>query len=223
MNIRIGLLDTGITGQETSASASFLSEPQTAMPVAGHDQGSQLAAVIKTHTAASELLDARSLLSDQEIDPAAVAAGIEWLVEQRADVINLSFELPQRDAAVEIALDKALSAGALCVAAVAAADKLAFPANHPGVVAVSADARCSAGEYSQLETSPSWLFGAASGGPEHRAHQRGLGANYACAHVSGALAQLLHSGVSKEQLLSRFADHCYWDDSASAAQLQRQG
>ena len=211
MKVRVGILDTGIKATSVVASASFLDQgsQHITAPLAS-EQGSKLATIIRSGSGTAELLDARAFIAGQTSTPARIASAIDWLTEQEAQIINMSFSLPNDHQALSAAVARAHGLGVLCVALQPAQGVVAFPANYDGVISVSGDPRCSAGEFSLLQGHPNWHFGAASGGPGHRAHQRGRGASYACAHVSGALARLLSAGLSYEQLPARLAGHCLW-------------
>lgn len=211
MKIRVGILDTGVQSASVTVSAEFLDESiqDVSTPsISGH--GSKIAMIIRSNAATPELLDARAFATGQPSTPARIAEAIDWLVEQNAHIVNMSFGLQNDREVLSAAVARAQSAGVLCVASRPAQGEEVFPANYDGVVSVSGDARCSAGEFSLLQDGPDWHFGAANGGPSHRAHQRGHGASFACAHVTGALAQLISTGLPHEQLLTRFAEHCYW-------------
>jgi len=147
--------------------------------------------------------------------PEQIAEAIDWLIEQDAHIINMSFALESPSDVLSTAIARAQAAGIICVASAPAQGVEVYPAAYNGVISVSGDARCSAGEFSLLQDGPDWYFGAANGGAFHRAHQRGSGASFACAHVSGALAQLLITGLQAPQLFSRFADHCFWNEVES--------
>ena len=211
MNIRVGILDAGVRSTSVAASASFLDEEsQDIAPPSASEHGSKIATIIRANASSAELLDARAFATGTPSTPARIAEAIDWLVEQNAHVINMSFGLENDREVLSAAVERAQAAGVLCVASRPAQGVEVFPASYDGVVSVSGDARCSAGEFSLLQAGPNWHFGAANGGPSHRAHQRGHGASFACAHASGALAQLLGNGLAHEDLLTRFADHCYW-------------
>lgn len=211
MKIRVGILDTGVQSTSVAASASFLDEEsQDISAPSASEHGSKIATIIRANASAADLLDARAFATGHPSTPARIAEAIDWLIEQNAHVINMSFSLENNDEVLSAAVAHAQAAGLLCVASRPAQGVAVFPATYDGVVSVSGDARCSAGEFSLLQEGPNWHFGAANGGPSHRAHQRGHGSSFACAHVSGALAQLISTGLPHEKLLTRFAEHCYW-------------
>lgn len=214
MKIRVGILDTGVHKTSVVASASFLDEntQDISTPSVG-EQGSKIATIIRANADSAELLDARALVTGHSPAPERVADAIDWLNKEGAHVINMSFNLQNNYDVLSGAVERAQAAGIFCVASQPAQGIGVFPANYDNVIAVSGDARCSAGEFSLLKGAPNWHFGAAMGGPNHRSHQRGQGASFACAHVTAALAQLLNGGLKNEQLLNRLADHCYWSET----------
>lgn len=210
MSVRVGILDTGVdvAVAEVHGRASFLDAP--APPAGAREHGGAIARIVLAGAPAAALLDARAFVAGQASTPARIGAALDWLLEQQVDVINMSFGLRHDRAPVAAAVERALAAGALCVASTPAQGAPVYPAHYPGVVAVSGDARCSAGEFSQLRPGPAWHFGAANGGPQHRAHQRGLGASFACAHLSGALARRLGDGLAPAAALDDLAAACRW-------------
>lgn len=212
MSVRVGIVDTGILANGVVASASFIDEQAPVAAPTEEEHGSSLANIIRSNAPAADLLDARAFVAGHPSSAARIASAIDWLVEQDVQLINMSFGLQSNREVLELAVQRAQQAGAICIASTPAQGSKVYPSSYDSVVSVSGDARCSAGEFSVFEYGPHWHFGAANGGPDHRAHQRGHGASFACAHVTGYLARLLHSGVTQDRLFSRFCDHCYWTE-----------
>lgn len=210
MNVRVGIVDTGIVANGVVDSASFLEDQVNVNPPTESEHGTQLAQIIRWNAHSAELLDARAFIAGHPSSAARIASAIDWLVEQKADLINMSFGLQSDREVLEQAVKRAQQAGIICIASTPAQGASVYPASYDAVIAVSGDARCSAGEFSLFSRGPQWHFGAANGGPSHRAHERGHGASYACAHLSGYLAQLMQSGISRDRLLERMAEQCYW-------------
>ncbi|HEX5206034.1 MAG TPA: S8 family serine peptidase, partial [Actinoplanes sp.] len=70
-------------------------------------------------------------------DPALLAKGIDWAIEHGAKVINMSFGQYSESGAVRQAIEKAVAADVVLVAAAGNDHKtVAFPAALPGVLAV---------------------------------------------------------------------------------------
>lgn len=113
-----------------------------------------------------------------------VAAAIHWLVEQDVALINLSLGLRQDRPLLREACERARAAGIVLCASSPAQGEPVWPASYPGVLRITGDARCAAGQWSWLD-SPQADFGAPvmAGGLS--------GASLACANFSGLLARLL--------------------------------
>jgi len=73
-----------------------------------------------------------------------------------------------------------------------------YPASYPGVLRITGDARCAAGQWSWLDTAQA-DFGAAVGEDAGSA-----GASLACAALSGQIAAYLHEHrrATREQVLA---------------------
>jgi hypothetical protein len=87
---------------------------------------------------------------------AAVAAAIDWAVERRAGLIHLSLGLAGDRAVLGTAVQRAIDAGCLLVAAMPARGAPVYPAAYPGVIRATGDARCAPHELSALRP---WFFG----------------------------------------------------------------
>src|SRR5581483_9541851 len=126
-----------------------------------------------------------------------------------ARVVNLSFGLRADRDVLRGACARAVAAGVLLVAATPARGAPVFPASYPGVVRVSGDTRCGAGEVSDLAGDPADL-GAAPGG-EGGTGVAG-GASFACARVSGMLAAVLagEPGLGPAAALARLRARAAW-------------
>jgi hypothetical protein len=182
--IMVGVLDSGVDSARLAhieASRSFVAEPPAAEPL-GH--GSAIARIILHHAPQARLLDAQVFTSRQRATPATVAAGLEWLREEHARIVNLSFGLRRDRAILREAVLAARAAGIVLVGAVPARGAMVYPGGYPGVIRVSGDARCAPGEISAL-----------GGGPaDYGACPRALdgrpgGASFAAAYVTGILAR----------------------------------
>jgi hypothetical protein len=87
---------------------------------------------------------------------AAVAAAIDWAVERRAGLIHLSLGLAGDRAVLGLAVQRAIDAGCILVAAMPARGAPVYPAAYPGVIGATGDARCAPHELSALRP---WFFG----------------------------------------------------------------
>ncbi len=87
---------------------------------------------------------------------AAVAAAIDWAVERRVGLIHLSLGLAGDRAVLCSAVQRAIDAGCIIVAATPARGASVYPAAYPGVIRATGDARCAPHELSALRP---WFFG----------------------------------------------------------------
>lgn len=215
--ILVGLPDSGIDplfgdriicaqGFELDRSGSIRIRP------AGHDisgHGTILAHIITAAASRAALLNAQVFDATGPAAPAVVAAGIEWLVEQGADIVNMSFGLRGDRKGLRDACSSALKAGVLLVAAMPARGEPVYPAAYPGVIRVSGDARCAAGEFSCLDGGRV-DFGASTGSIGHAPHQPGAGSSLAVAHVTGKLAEYLYGGGQPRQAVTYLRGQCVY-------------
>ena len=190
--IRVGIADSGVDGVAAThviARKDFVdhatsgSLEDTSRDLAGH--GSALAAVIAA-TGEVELLDARIFDASLRTSAVRAAAAIDWLVEQGARIINLSFGLHEDRCALREACARAIEAGVLIVASAPARGAPVFPAAYPGVLRATGDARCADEEISWLGSAQ-----ADAGGMPRTPCGRVAGASAGCAHVCAALTRLM--------------------------------
>jgi len=190
-DVRVGVVDSGFADSQ-SASVSgarrfFLTDDGHAddAPVAdalGH--GSAVCAAILAHAPGARLCVAQVFDERGVTSPLQIAAALHWLDEQGVRVINLSLGVRQDRPILREAVTKLIEAGVLLCASSPARGEPVFPASYPGVVRVTGDARCGAGEWSWLD-SPQADFGAAV-----KVAGRS-GASLGCAAFTGHLAALL--------------------------------
>lgn len=183
---RVGLLDSGIgaaLAAHVGASRAFVDAP--APPDAlGH--GSALARVILQHAPGAALLDARVFGASRRTTPEAVAAGLDWLREEGARLVNMSFGLRHDRAVLRETVAGAQAAGMILIAAVPARGGVVYPGGYAGVIRVSGDARCAPGEISALGGDPA-DYGACPADVDGRPG----GASFAAARLTGLLASRL--------------------------------
>jgi thermitase len=87
------------------------------------------------------LLIAKVLDANNRAQDANVVAGVDWAIGQRANVINMSFGLGGKDPALETAIHRAWTQGAVVVAAAGNGGSntaTVYPAAYPDVIAVAA-------------------------------------------------------------------------------------
>ncbi len=193
---RVGLIDSAL-GQAFDASVL------AAHSFAGacderFEHGEQIAACVLQHCPSARLLVASVLDRRREGRVDAVVDGLAWLVDEGAQVINMSFGMPQFSPRLAQACRAAAEAGVVLVAAAPARGDAAFPAAFGDCIGVSGDARCAPGEVSWLAT------GAADFGThpflEPGDPRRGGGASIASARLSGLLAAWLEAGMKASAL-----------------------
>ena len=98
-----------------------------------------------------------------------VAAALLWLVEQGVSVVNLSLGLHQDRPVLRQACAEAQAAGVLLCASSPAQGMRVYPANYPGVIRNTGDARCAAGQWAWLNSAQA-DFGGHMGGPVSYTH-----------------------------------------------------
>ncbi|WP_446731499.1 subtilisin-like serine protease QhpE, partial [Pseudomonas soli] len=103
---------------------------------------------------------------------------------------------------LRLACAEAVAAGVLLCASSPARGEPVYPASYPGVIRVTGDARCAAGQWSWLDT-PQADFGAAVGAAGV------AGASLACAAFTGRVAALLREepGMTRQALLHWLEQH----------------
>lgn len=83
-----------------------------------------------------ELYSARVLDARLEAPVDRIVEAIDWAIEQKVDIINMSFGIQNNIAELEQAIERADAAGILMVAAVGNGEEIAYPAAYDEVIAV---------------------------------------------------------------------------------------
>jgi subtilisin family serine protease len=128
----------------------------------------------------------------------ALLRAIEWTIEQRMDIVNLSLGTGNSDHAELFSrmIERALAAGVFLVSAREMAGQPCFPGCLPGVLGVGLDEHCDRNRYLVRETADSIAF-LASGYPRPApgiSKERNLqGISFAVANMSGFAARALES------------------------------
>jgi hypothetical protein len=193
---RVALIDScggGLRGLDTAAQADASSVADAAAFVAGDGRverrdtvadpsghGSRIAALLMRGRRV-ELLLGQVFLSLGPTSGAAVAAAIDWAVERRVGLIHLSLGLAADRAVLKAAVQRAIDAGCIIVAAMPARGAPVYPAAYPGVIRATGDARCAPHQHSALRP---WFFG---GCP--RLEDTSGGASIGAAWVTHAILQ----------------------------------
>ncbi|NMG31350.1 subtilisin-like serine protease QhpE [Aromatoleum evansii] len=217
MTITVGIIDGGFTGvlHALHGAASFVPAPDGCVqraPAVGRPlpHGETVAALVLDAAPATRLIDARIASHRHAPTPAMVAAAIAWCVEEGARIINLSLGLLEDRGVLRDACAQALARGIVLVAAAPARGTPVFPAAYPGVLAISGDARCAAGQWSSLQ-------GETSGGADWGCSPAGTGrtpggASMATARFSGIVAGVLADfpSMSLPGLVEHLAARAAW-------------
>ena len=215
MTVTIGILDSGLGNLVAADSAAFRLDDEgrvvrKSASDTGNKHGAQLAQIFASTDADIKLLDAQVFSERGASSPVVVAAGLDWLVDQGAQAINMSFGLTADRFALKQACDRALKAGVVLVAASPARGDPVYPAAYTQVVSVTGDARCSPGELSNLATE-TVQFGACVHPPGGRpGTPNASGASIAVAHMTGTIAQYLakHTNETLKALLAHLTSLC---------------
>jgi hypothetical protein len=169
---RVGLIDScgaGLRGLDAATPADASSVADAAAFVAcdgrverrdavadptGH--GSRVAELLISGRPV-ELLLGQVFTTQGPTSGAAVAAAIDWAVERRVGLIHLSLGLAGDRAVLRVAVQRAIDAGCIIVAAMPARGAAVYPAAYAGVIRATGDARCAPHELSHL--GPSFFGG----------------------------------------------------------------
>ena len=192
MTWRIGLIDSCGAHPRAVAAAAFAGlSPQAAgrgvvADATGH--GTRMADVICSAHASVELVLGQVFVASTRANAASVAAAMDWAVLRGAQLLHLSLGLSADRTVLASAVQRALDAGVLIVAASPARGAPVYPASYAGVIRATGDARCAADEISHLRH---WTFGAAPRTPAERGGppERG-GASVGAAWVTRAITHL---------------------------------
>jgi len=199
--LRVGIIDSGFAAQQApqvQASRRFLLSPeglaeQATQPDAlGH--GSAVLDTLVSQAGAVQLHVAQVFNAQGQTSPLQIAAALHWLIQQQVQLINLSLGLRSDRPLLREACASAQAAGILLCASSPAQGEAVFPASYPGVLRITGDARCAAGQWSWLNSAQA-DFGTAV------AAVNGVsGASMACAALSGRIAGFLqqHPGADSQ-------------------------
>ncbi len=211
-DLRVGIVDSGVSvggGLSIEAGRRFLPGPDGSVETAeglddrlGH--GTEVTRLIQTAAPTARLYHAQVFGPRFTTSPSLVAAGLDWLLLQGVDLINMSFGLRADRQVLRTACAAAAEQGVLLIAAAPAQGAACFPAAYPEVLSVTGDARCAPGAVSDLQGQQA-DFGTWCASPE----QGGgviAGASVAAAHFAGLAAGFLlrHSEADTAALRAHF-------------------
>jgi len=209
--VRVGIVDSGINARDPQVEAvaggigirfreGRIERDSSWEDRLGH--GTAVAATIRGHAPSAALYSLRVFHRTLEAHFEAILHAIEWGVEERLDLLNLSLGCAnrERDEAFENACARAAERGVAVVSA-------ALPTGGSSFIAVAADYTLE-GEEVRYEDS---LFHASPWARERGVLPREKnfhGTSFAVAHVTGIAARLLSEGErSLEEALSRVASN----------------
>lgn len=151
---RAGVIDSGSApGMSVRAARRFYGAAhgvmagETVPDASGH--GTAVARIL-LEAGGVELVVAQVLDEHCRSTPAAVAAGIDWARQAGVQLLHLSLGLAADREVLRHALQRAVAAGVIVVAAAPARGMCTWPAAYPGVIRASGDARCAPGEISYI-------------------------------------------------------------------------
>ncbi|HGY9626120.1 S8 family serine peptidase [Pseudomonas putida] len=211
-DVRVGVIDSGCSpeqaGQLLAARRFWLEDGMLREGALLPDRlGHGSAVLAGVQAQAGELPMLMAQVFDQQWSTSAlqVAAALLWLVEQGANVVNLSLGLHQDRPVLRQACAEAQAAGVVLCASSPAQGSPVYPACYPGVIRITGDARCAAEQWSWLGSAQADLGGPVGG-------RTMAGASLACAALSGRIAAWLAArpGLGREHVLTHLrADAAY--------------
>lgn len=147
--IVIAILDTGVNQSHSAFSGRLLpgydmiaedADPEDEGDGLGWGHGTHVTGIIARTSPKSKLLPIRVLNTNGRGSTFALAYGIEWAVEQGADVINLSLGADAQSQVLKDVIARAIDQGVIIVAAAGnvGTDAPQFPASLPDVLSVTA-------------------------------------------------------------------------------------
>lgn len=195
--IKVGIIDSGVTEPAPvclAEAVSFIYEQgrvikrdDGARDNLGH--GGMVARIILAGSSVVALYSAQVFQEKLLTRPVQVAAAIDWLLERRVRIINMSFGLGKDRAILREVCARAVEQGVILVASVPARGKTVYPGAYPGVIRVSGDARCGAEEISAIDRALGY-FGAQADG------DAGGGSSAATARITKTVIEIM-AGMPK--------------------------
>ncbi|MDH1659589.1 subtilisin-like serine protease QhpE, partial [Pseudomonas mosselii] len=140
----IGVIDSGCSPEQAAGlldarrfwlEEGRLREGDSLPDALGH--GSAVLARLRAESGAQPVLLAQVFAGQGSTSALQVAAGLLWLVEAGASVVNLSLGLRQDRPVLRQACAEAVAAGVLLCASSPARGEPVYPASYPGVIRVT--------------------------------------------------------------------------------------
>ncbi len=188
---RIGIIDSGVRSylcHQVASARSFTLNSERQLITNAHcndllGHGSLVADCVLAHQSNVELVVAQVFFEHLATSVAQLIAAMEWLLEQRVDIINMSLGLTHDYPKLRQLCDRAQALGVCVVASSPAHGVSVYPAGYDSVLAATGDARCDLQEFSYLNNERA-VFGASSKSIDGYMG----GASLAAAHITGILA-----------------------------------
>ena len=194
--VTVCILDSGCSENHT-AGESFLDDGDTLADEIGH--GTRICSLVRSGAPEASVVMLKCFASQDTVNEEAIVAALYAAVDTyHADVISMSWTLPNESAALREAVLHAHDQGAILVACsgnlslTTGLGTVAYPAAWEeviGVAGVDLDAD------GQPKTSLWYLYGEAVDFCARSDCGDDKGSSYAAARVSGLIAAALHSGV----------------------------
>ena len=169
--MRIALIDSCGSAPGARGATAFADDGRAVRRVSPVDDptghGSMIARLLTAATEPVDLLLAQVFVGPGPTTGATVAAAIDWAVGEGVWLIHLSLGLAADRSPLAAAVERAVAADILIVAASPARGRAVYPAAYPGVIRATGDARCMPEHWSMLEPG---LFG---GCPSFAGSRRG--------------------------------------------------
>lgn len=196
-SLLVGLIDSGVSAALAPAcsescgfvlnSSGTVAEAEAREDRLGH--GTALAEILLAESPDVRLVNAQVFTQRLSCSAAQIAAALDWMVGRNVPLVNMSFGLREDREVLRQACAEAQAAGVVLIASSPARGEPVYPANYPGVIRATGDARCAINEISILDTEQ------ADFGAYVRCRQTGVaGASVGCAHLSAYAARLLTPG-----------------------------
>lgn len=210
----IGIVDSGtspttpaIAARAFRDGADGIESGDASADAIGH--ATETLRLVRSAAPRAALAVAQVFFDSMSAKPDAVADSVNWLTGIGATIVNLSLGTTEDSAALRDSCRRALEAGCILVASVPARGPVVFPGAYDGIVRVTGDARCAAGQFSHIRTKRV-DFGACphAGDDRYRAGAAG-GASIAAARVTAALAGLVEAGIARGEAIAALVARCH--------------
>jgi len=202
--IKVGIVDSGFAPHQTewiSESAAFILQKDALWQSDSEsDQlahGTKIIDVIHHCAPNAKILVAQVFQERFTTTALQVAAAINWLTEQRVDVINLSLGLRTDREELREAIAAAVETGILLCASSPAKGDPVYPSAYPGVLRTTGDARCDQTQWSLLTTQYA-DFGAHVRCLEGSIAGASIGTAYMCGHIAHFMGE--HPDAGRAEL-----------------------